>query len=206
MRRTRLVRSRTQGAESNHKNLLLHEIEPPGHGIGRSGGGSTTKIHQGVDANGRPLAMIVIGGQRNDGAMLAQVLVQIHVPRLGPGRPRVRPDAVIADRAYATGVIGSALGRRGIKAVIPDNATRQLLASDAPAGADALPGSTRWPTRGAATSSSGTSPWPSNGAASLRGSTDSRSPTTPASRPAPSPPGRTYGETHPNYGLSALVN
>jgi len=64
--------------------------------------------------------MIVTGGQRNDGAMLAEVLAQIHVPRHGRGRPRTRPEAVIADRAYATGVIRSELRRRGIKAVIPD--------------------------------------------------------------------------------------
>lgn len=62
---------------------------------------------------------MVTGGQRNDGAMLAEVLADIHVPRLGPGRPRTRPDAVIADRAYATGVIRTELRRRGIKAVIP---------------------------------------------------------------------------------------
>lgn len=64
--------------------------------------------------------MVITGGQRNDGAMLTEVLAQIHVPRLGPGRARTRPDAVIADRAYATGVIRNELHRRGIKAVIPD--------------------------------------------------------------------------------------
>ncbi|MCG7415433.1 MULTISPECIES: IS5 family transposase [Microbacterium] len=108
------------GAGSNHKNLPWHEVEPPGHGIGRSRGGLTTKIHQAVDGHGRPLATIVTGGQRNDGAMLAAVLSEIHVPRLGPGRPRTRPDAVIADRAYATGVLRSELRRRKVKAVIPD--------------------------------------------------------------------------------------
>ncbi len=64
--------------------------------------------------------MIVTGGQRNDGAMLAEVLAQVQVPRLGPGHPRTRPDAVIADRSYATGVIRSELRRRNIKTVIPD--------------------------------------------------------------------------------------
>lgn len=108
------------GAGSNHKNLPWHEVEPPGHGIGRSRGGLTTKIHQAVDGRGRPLAAIVTGGQRNDGAMLADVLAEIRVPRLGAGRARTRPDAVLADRAYATGVIRAELRRRGIKAVIPD--------------------------------------------------------------------------------------
>lgn len=52
--------------------------------------------------------------------MLAEVLGEIHVPRVGPGRPRTRPGAAIADRAYATGVILSELRRRSMKAVIFD--------------------------------------------------------------------------------------
>lgn len=91
----------------------------PGHGIGRSRGGLTTKIHHAVDGRGRPLAAIVTGGQRNDGAVLAQVLAEIQIPRLGAGAARARPEAVIADRAYATGVIRNELRRRRITAVIP---------------------------------------------------------------------------------------
>lgn len=56
-----------------------------------------------------------------------RVVAQIHVPRLGRGRPRTRPDAVIADRAYATGAIHRELRRRGIKTVIPDK-TDQIAA------------------------------------------------------------------------------
>lgn len=52
--------------------------------------------------------------------MLTQVLADIHVPRLGRGRPRTRPDAVLADRAYATSVIRCELRRRGVRAVIPE--------------------------------------------------------------------------------------
>lgn len=62
---------------------------------------------------------MVTGGQRNDGAMLEQVLADIRVPRLGPGRPRTTPDAVIADRAYTSGKTRRMLAGRGIKAVIP---------------------------------------------------------------------------------------
>ncbi len=98
-------------------NLPLDECEPAGHGIGRSRGGLTTKIHTAVDGNGRPLAVIVTGGQRNDQAMLASVLDEIVVPRRG--RPRSRPDALIADRAYSSGVARRLLGSRKIAAVIP---------------------------------------------------------------------------------------
>ena len=94
--------------------------EPAGHGIGTSRGGLSSKIHAGVDGHGRPLSLVVTGGQRNDGAMLQTVLEEIHVPRLGPGRARTRPDVVLADRGYATGVIRSHLRERGIVAVIPE--------------------------------------------------------------------------------------
>lgn len=73
-----------------------------------------------MDGRGRPLAAIITGGQRNDGAVLVQVLSEIRVPRLGPGAARSRPEAVIADRAYATGVIRTELRRRRITAVIPE--------------------------------------------------------------------------------------
>ena len=63
--------------------------------------------------------MVVTGGQRNDGAMLAAVLDEIMVPRLGRGRARTRPDAVIADRAYTSGVTRRMLRGRKITAVIP---------------------------------------------------------------------------------------
>jgi len=80
----------------------------------------TTKIHTVVDGHGRPLANIITGGQRNDGAMLTAVLAEVAVPRLGQGRPRTRPHAVIADKAYATGAIRTELRRRRIRAVIPE--------------------------------------------------------------------------------------
>ena len=72
-----------------------------------------------MDGRGRPLAVVVTGGQRNDAAMLAGVPAELYAPRLGPGRPRTRPHAVIADRAHPSGVTRAELRRRGIKAVIP---------------------------------------------------------------------------------------
>lgn len=120
MRQTPPAPTRTQGAGSNYKNLPFHEVEPAGHGIGRSRGGLTTKIHHAVDGRGRPLAVVITGGQRNDGAMLDLVLADIRVPRIDGGRPRTRPDAVIADKAYSAGMTRRGLRARGIKVVIPE--------------------------------------------------------------------------------------
>ena len=62
--------------------------------------------------------MVITGGQRNDGVMLEQVLADIRVPRRR-GRPRTRPNAVIADKAYSAGITRNMLHRRGIRVVIP---------------------------------------------------------------------------------------
>ncbi len=51
--------------------------------------------------------------------MLAPLLAAIRVPRCGTGRPRTRPDAVIADKAYSARGHRAELRRRGITAVIP---------------------------------------------------------------------------------------
>lgn len=119
-RRTRRALISTQGATSNYKNLRDQECEPAGHGIGRSRGGLTTKIHHAVDGRGRPLAVVVTGGQRHDGVILPQVLADIRVPRAGGGRPRTCPDAVLADRAYGSKANRDYLRSRGVRAVIPE--------------------------------------------------------------------------------------
>lgn len=49
-------------------------------------------------------------------------MARIRVPRSGLGRPRTRPAAVLADRAYSSRAIRGHLRRRGIRAVIPQPA------------------------------------------------------------------------------------
>lgn len=119
-RRTRRALTRTQGVTSNYKNLPDQDCEPAGHGIGRSRGGVTTKIHHAVYGRGRLLAVVITGGQRHDGAIPPQVLADIRVPRAGGGRARTRPDAVLADRAYGPRGNRDYLRLRGIRAVIPE--------------------------------------------------------------------------------------
>lgn len=63
---------------------------------------------------------MVTAGQRSDTTQLEPVLEKIHVPRLGPGRPRNRPDSVAADKAYSNRPCRQYLRRRGIRHVIPE--------------------------------------------------------------------------------------
>lgn len=51
--------------------------------------------------------------------MLKPLLAQLAIRRLGRGRPRTRPDAVLGDKAYSSRAIRADLRARGIKAVIP---------------------------------------------------------------------------------------
>jgi hypothetical protein len=50
------------------------------------------------------------------------VLNKVRVPRLGPGRPRTRPDRVRADKAYASRKNRAYLRWRGVRCTIPDKA------------------------------------------------------------------------------------
>nr|WP_107066121.1 MULTISPECIES: IS5 family transposase [unclassified Streptomyces] len=96
--------------------------EPDDHALGRSRGGLSTKVHLVSDGHARPLALRASAGQAGDAPAFDVVMAGIRVPRSGLGRPRTRPDAVLADRAYSSRAIRGHLRRRGIRAVIPQPA------------------------------------------------------------------------------------
>ncbi|MER7221430.1 IS5 family transposase [Streptomyces eurythermus] len=99
-------------------------VEPPDHGLGRSRGGLTSKIHLAVEQGQKPLSVLITAGQWGDSPQFEPVLEAIRVPRIGLGRPRKRPDRVRADKAYDSRRNRSYLRRRGIKATIPVPADR----------------------------------------------------------------------------------
>lgn len=96
------------------------EVEPADHGLGRSRGGLTTKLHLAVEQGQRPLAILLTAGQRGDSPQFQHVMAAIRVPRLGPGRPRTRPTRVLADKAYSSRSNRAYLRRRGIGCTIPE--------------------------------------------------------------------------------------
>ena len=87
--------------------------------MGRSRGGLTSKTHLVCDGKGRPLGFVITGGQVADTSMLAETLDQIRVPGAF-GRPRTRPDRVIADKGYPSKANRAWLRARGIAATIPE--------------------------------------------------------------------------------------
>ena len=66
------------------------------------------------------MSWAVTAGNINDTTMLSTVLDGIRVPRLGPGRPRTRPDRVLADKGYPSKANRAWLRARGIAATIPE--------------------------------------------------------------------------------------
>lgn len=101
-------------------NWKIRHIRRLARALGRSRGGLTTKVHLAADGRGLPLAIVVTPGHVNDSTVFDTVLDAMRVPRLSAGRPRRRPETVIADKACASRAIRTGLRRRGIRAVIPE--------------------------------------------------------------------------------------
>ncbi|MEV5205750.1 IS5 family transposase [Streptomyces sp. NPDC053720] len=108
-------------------------VEPGDHGLGRSQGGLTSKLHLAVEQKQRPVSIMVTAGQCGDSPQFQPVWEKVRVPRIGPDRPRIRPDRVRADKAYASRKSRACLRRRGIRCTIPDRAdqarNREMLGS-----------------------------------------------------------------------------
>lgn len=108
-------------------------VEPGDHALGRSRGGFTTKPHLAVEQGQKSMSIVVTAGQRGDSPQFEPVLEKVRVPRIGPGRPRVRSRRVRADKAYASRRNRAYLRRRGILCTVPDKAdqarNRQKLGS-----------------------------------------------------------------------------
>jgi len=82
--------------------------------MGRSRGGLTTKIHALVDAEGRPVRLVLTAGQAGDAPACEELL------------PLVAKGAIlIADRAYDTNAIRATVTERGAWANIPPRSIRK---------------------------------------------------------------------------------
>ncbi|BAJ26289.1 putative transposase [Kitasatospora setae KM-6054] len=66
--------------------------------------------------------MVLTGGNTNDCTQFTAVMNAIRVPRIGPGRPRTRPDHVLGDKGYSSKAIRTWLRQHGIGHTIPERA------------------------------------------------------------------------------------
>ena len=93
--------------------------EPDHHALGRSRGGWGTKTHAAVDQHRGVLSFLLTPGQDGDSPQFITVLEQIRIARPGAGRPRQRPERVLADKAYSSRANRAWLRRHKIAATIP---------------------------------------------------------------------------------------
>lgn len=82
------------------------------------------KAHAVVSSNSLPLAIILGAGNEHDSRRFEQVVSSVRI-NMGRGRPKTRPEEVLADAAYDTESIRCYLRRRGIKSSIPSNKRNQ---------------------------------------------------------------------------------
>ncbi|WP_407641708.1 IS5 family transposase [Amycolatopsis panacis] len=113
------------GARKKGMNRRNHQVESatrnrPDHALGRSRGGWTTKLHLATEQEQKPLSLVITAGQRGDSPQFHVVLDAIRVDRVGRGRPRTRPDRVLADKAYGSRANRAYLRDRGIRCTIPE--------------------------------------------------------------------------------------
>jgi transposase len=72
-----------------------------------------------AEGHGKPLVLVVSGGQEADCRSVAALLEHGAVPSSQGGRPRLRPDRVVGDKGYSYRSVRRYLQRRGIGRVIP---------------------------------------------------------------------------------------
>lgn len=88
------------------------------------------------------MVLVLTAGNVNDTTVFAQLIGSVSVPRNTPGRPRTRPDHVLADKGYSSRANRELLRRRGISHTIPEpsdqaaNRARRGSAGGRPVGFD----------------------------------------------------------------------
>jgi transposase len=84
------------------------------------------------------MAVRLTAGQAGDNPQLLPLLDEVSVARSGPGRPRQRPDRVVADKAYSHPSTRTALRARGIAFTCPER-TDQIARRKAKGSAGGRP-------------------------------------------------------------------
>ncbi len=79
--------------------------------LGWSRGGCSTKIHLRAEGGGKPMAVVLSGGERHESLYLDALLTAGSVRRAGRGRPRRHPVQLVGDRGYSYQTVRQTLAR-----------------------------------------------------------------------------------------------
>lgn len=104
----------------------LRPGEKRGAKVGKTKRGKGTKWMVLVDGAGTPLGALLDSASPAEVKLLEQTLDTVAVRRTNqPGRPRKRPERLIADRGYDSNPLRKALKGRGIEPIIPARSNNQ---------------------------------------------------------------------------------
>ncbi len=78
-----------------------------------------------VDGQGVPLGVHLDSASPAEVKLLEPTLATIAVPRAGPGRPRQKPERIIADKAYDSDPLRLRLAKRHIELIVPHRRNRK---------------------------------------------------------------------------------
>lgn len=78
-----------------------------------------------VDGQGVPLGVYLDAASPAEVTLVPPTLKTIAVPRAGPGRPRQRPERLIADRGYDSDPLREWLARKRIELIAPHRCNRK---------------------------------------------------------------------------------
>lgn len=90
-----------------------------GDAVGKTKRGKGTKVMLVTDGNGLPIGLKLAGANRHEVKLAVPALQTVQVPHRGSGRPKQRPDELVADRAYDSRYFRQWLHSKGIKPTIP---------------------------------------------------------------------------------------
>lgn len=96
----------------------LRSGEKGGSAVGKTKRGKGTKWMVLVDGGGLPLGVRLESASPGEATLAEATLAEVKVPR-PKGRPRQKPERVIADRAYDSDPLRERLKKRGIELIVP---------------------------------------------------------------------------------------
>src|SRR5664279_1143662 len=96
----------------------LRTSEKGGSAVGKTKRGKGTKWMVLVDGQGLPLGVRLESASPSEVTLAQATLAEVRVPR-SQGRPRQKPERVIADRGYDSDPLRRRLKKRGIELIAP---------------------------------------------------------------------------------------
>jgi len=121
-------RTQPKGASGLERSLYRRQLrfrEKGGAGVGKTKRGKGTKWMVVVDGKGIPLGKHLGSASPAEVTLAETTLASIRVPnRHGRGRPRQKPQRLIADKAYDSDPLRMRLKKRGMELIVPHKSNR----------------------------------------------------------------------------------